>query len=92
LAWLVEQLDLLLGPLAVTGHRALAQALEDRRGVILDLVVGRQIERPGHGLKVRRAEERLDVLLERHDLVSGRHDDTSPDDPTREQVFRSKGK
>ena len=69
----LEQLELLLGPLAVTRHRTLAQALEDRRGVILHLVVGRQIERPSHGLKVRRAEQRLDVLLEAHPFVSGGH-------------------
>src|SRR5262249_7580043 len=69
----LELLHLLLGPLAVTRHRTLAQALEDRGGVVLHLVVRREIESPSHGLVVHRSEQRLDVLPESHHLVSDRH-------------------
>ena len=68
----LEAFQLLYRPLAVTGHLTVPQALEDRRGVLLDLVVGRQVERPSHGLVVQRTEQRLDVLLEAHPFVRGR--------------------
>jgi hypothetical protein len=69
----LETFNLLLRPFAVTGHGTVAQALEDRRGVLLDFVVRRQIESPGHGLVVHRTEQRLDVLLEAHPFTSGGH-------------------
>src|SRR5262245_23997377 len=68
----LEAFHLLYRPLAVTRHRTVPQALENRRGVLLYLVVRRQVERPSHGLVVHRTEQRLDVLLEAHPFVSGR--------------------
>jgi hypothetical protein len=77
---------------ATRRHRASNRpaALEDRRGVLLDLVVRRQVERPSHGFVVHRAEQRLDVLLEAHPFVSGGQQ-RLPRICTREQGLRPQG-
>src|ERR1700674_4474512 len=65
----LERVDLLARPRAVTGHRAVADALEDGVGVALDLVVGPEVKRELHRLAVAMAEQRLDVLFEADRLV-----------------------
>src|SRR5690348_3900066 len=72
----LEAFHLPLRPGAITGHRTIPQAFEDRGGVLLDLVVRRQVKRPSHGFVVHRTEQRLDVLLEAHPFFIGGHNIT----------------
>src|SRR5919201_3225709 len=59
-----EALHLLVVPGSVARHRALGDPLIDPRGVLLHVLVGGEIERPGHLLDVLGAKERSDVSLE----------------------------
>ena len=53
--------DSFLWPRFIARHRAIAESLVDRLGVIAHFVVGRQVEGPGHLLDVAVPEQRPDV-------------------------------
>jgi hypothetical protein len=53
--------DSFLWPRFIARHRAIAESLVDRLGVIAHFVVGRQVEGPGHLLDVAIPEQRPDV-------------------------------
>lgn len=59
----VEQIDLVVWRLAVAGHARGAQPVEDRRCVLLDVLVGQQVEREGHRLLVTLAKQRPKALM-----------------------------
>ena len=59
-----ELLDPFRRPALVTRHVAILEALEDRRRVLLDILVSPQVERPLHALTVLVPEQRTDVTLE----------------------------
>src|SRR5215471_14902036 len=65
----LEDLDLLGGPGAVAGHRALLKPGEDVGGTGADVVEGPQVEGEAHRLPVTRAEERPDMGREADRLI-----------------------
>src|ERR1700722_13016964 len=56
--------DVLWRPGPVAGHRAVAEALEDRALVRLDIAVGPEIEGFEHRVAVLLAEQGTDIMLE----------------------------
>src|SRR5580658_9492235 len=60
----LEDRDLLRWPCPVAGHRAVAQALEDRALVRLDVAAGPEVEAFEHRVAVLFAEHRTDITLE----------------------------
>src|ERR1700722_7516138 len=70
----LEDRYLLGGPGAVAGHRAVADPVQDGRGISADVGVGPQVEDKAHRLAILVPEQRLDVLSEAHRLVrAGQH-------------------
>src|SRR5580704_7464959 len=60
----LEDRDLLRWPCPVAGHRAVAQALEDRALVRLDVAAGPEVDVLDHRIVVHFAKQRTDVTLE----------------------------
>ena len=60
----LEDGDALRRPCPVAGHRAVAEALEDRVLVRLDVAAGPEVETSEHRVAVLCAEQRTDITLE----------------------------